>query len=313
MFRKARRIGKQLAVDVYNACFNRTYGQVLMLHRIGPKEPERLHCLGELRVSVEKLQSFVDERRKHCDFVSLDEVYERVCNPLKRKRPFICFTLDDGFRDNLTEGLPFFEKNGIPFAVFLTTAFVNRHPAFNYPFIMERMIKDNDELIVEGQKYYCKSDEEKNATFVQLKKVVLQHSYVGFEEWFERVFAQYINSHNSNREDLTLTWKEVQEMTASSLCTIGSHTMTHCRLSNLSEGELEYELGESKRQIEENLGKPCDYISYPFGWTTDVNEDVFKMVQKAGYKMGLVSHGGGIRKNDMELYNVKRIMFSEDE
>lgn len=311
MFKKVRRIGKQWAVNAYNACFNRAYGQVLMLHRVGPKEPDRLPCLDELRVDVDRLQRFVDSKRADYDFVTLDEVYERISHPSKRVRPFICFTLDDGYRDNLTEGLPFFEQNAIPFAVFLTTDFINRHPAFNYPFIMERVVRDHDELWVDGQQYICQTIDQKNAVFAQLKNKVLDLPYEGFEPAFETLFANYVS--DETWEDLTMDWEEVRQLVSSPLCTIGSHTVTHCRLSNVPKEKLAYELGESKRQIEEKLGKSCDYVSYPYGWTTDVNAEVFDAARHAGYKMGLVSHGGGIRKNDADLFGVKRIMFTENE
>ena len=311
MFKKVVHIGKRLMVDAYNACFNPAYGQILMLHRIGREEQVRQRCLGELMVSVEWLQHFVDEKRKHFDFVSLDEVTERILHQSKRVRPFICFTLDDGFRDNLTAGLPFFEKNDIPFAVFVTSDFVNRHPAFNYPFLLEHIVRDNETMCVDGQSYECRTEEQKNQTFGKLKSLVLSQSYEGFEDRIETLFSPYIMP--SYREDLTMTWDEVGEMANSPLCTVGSHAMTHCRLSNLTDEELKYELGESKRQIEDHLGKPCEYISYPFGWITDVNENVCRVAKEVGYKMGLVSHGGGIKKNDRDLFSVKRIMLTEYE
>jgi peptidoglycan/xylan/chitin deacetylase (PgdA/CDA1 family) len=311
MLNKVIRIGKQLAEDAYSVCFNRAYGRLIMLHRIGPVESERLSCVGELRVSVDRLQRFVDNNRKSCDFISLDEVYERFLDPSKRKRPFVCFTFDDGFRDNLEYGLPFFERNQIPFAVFITTEFINRHPAFNYPFILELIIRNNDMLHVEGRNYECLSVGQKNKTFGELKNVVLDQPYKGFENRFEDMFAEYLNPFY--REDLTMTWDEVGALADSPLCTIGSHTVSHCRLSNLTDEELRCELGESRRQIEDHVGKPCEYVSYPFGWTTDVNESVRRITKEVGYKMGLVSHGGEIRKNDKDLFNVKRIMLIEND
>lgn len=311
MFKKVRRISGQLAVDAYNVCFNRSYGQLIMLHRIGPSESERLSCISELRVGVERVQRFVDNKHKSFDFISLDETYERILDPSKRKRPFVCFTIDDGFRDNLEYGLPFFELNQIPFAVFVSADFINRHPAFNYPFILERIVRDNEKLHVEGCDYECQTAEQKNQTFGKLKALVLSQPYKDFEHRVVDMFVNYIKP--SYFEDLTMTWDEVGEMAKSPLCTIGSHTMTHCRLSNLTDEELRYELGESKRQIEDHVGKPCEYVSYPFGWTTDVNESVCRIAKEVGYKMGLVSHGGRMRKNDRDLLHVKRIMLTENE
>lgn len=308
MLRKVRRIGERVAIEAYNACFNRAYGTVLMLHRIGSSEPNRLPCLAELNVSVEGLQRFVDERRSRYDFVSLDEVLLRMTEKSVRERPFLCFTLDDGFRDNLTYGLPFFEKNEIPFAVFLTVDFINRQPAFNFPFILERIIANNEILEVSDKQYNCRTMAQKNTVYSQLKEMVLGWEYKGFEDQFKNVFGPYLYAHDDYLESITMNWEEVAKLAQSPLCTIGSHAMTHCRLSRLSKEELNYEVGESKNQIEEKIGKDVKYVSYPFGWTTDVNEKVFEMAKEVGYEMGFVSHGGGIRKKDRDLFCVKREM-----
>ena len=287
MLKKARRIGKEWAVKAYNACFNQAFGKVLMLHRIGPSEPNRLPCLAELNVTVEQLQRFVDEKRDKYDFISLDEVKDRIQDKSLRKRPFLCFTLDDGYRDNLTYGLPFFELNNIPFAVFLTVDFINRHPAFNYPFILERIVTSQEE-------------------FVRWKGRILEWNYNGFEQKFLETFGESLTE--KCYEDLTMRWDEVSKLAQSPLCTLGAHSMTHCRLSNLNREELAYELGESKSQIETHIGNPIKYVSYPYGWTTDVNETVVEVAKEVGYEMGFVSHGGGIRKKDRDLFRIKREM-----
>ena len=293
MFRKIKRIGLQLIDDICVAHIKRTEGYVVMLHRIGPEEPWRLPCIAELNVTVDFLQRFVDMHCKRYDFVSLDEVLARRANPTQYKRPYIAFTFDDGFRDNLTYGLPFFGRNNIPFAVFITTDFINRHPAFNYLFVLERIIANNDSLIVNGISYACKTIKQKNDTFGVLKERVLYLPYHDFEQSFNRMFAKYIKPEYY--EDLTMTWDEVKQLAASPLCTIGSHTVTHPRLSNLSEAEIEFELMESKQQIETHIGKEVKYLSYPYGWKTDVNEQVVEMANRlyvADFQSFATSWGG---------------------
>lgn len=307
MFKKIKRITKKTIAAIRVEHIKRTEGYVVMLHRIGPNEPNRLSCLAELNVTPEYLQVFVDKHRERYDFISLNEVVERVTSPSKYKRPYIAFTFDDGFKDNLIYGLPFFEKNNIPFAVFVTVDFINRHPAFNYPFILERMIANNEVLLVDGIAYDCKTIEQKNTTFGILKGRVLSLPYENFENTFNHLFAKYIKPKYF--EDLTMTWDEVNQLASSSLCTIGSHTMTHCRLSNLSEEQLLYELSESKHQLEEHIDKSINYISYPYGWKTDINDGVLK-VSKSLYNAGFQSFmdvmGGG--KNIMKI---NRIMIKE--
>ena len=60
------------------------------------------------------------------------------------------------------------------------------------------------------------------------------------------------------------TYPELQEMIDSGLVTIASHSYTH---SNLAEDEvdMDYELGESKRVLEEKLNIKVDTFIIPFG------------------------------------------------
>lgn len=46
---------------------------------------------------------------------------------------------------------------------------------------------------------------------------------------------------------------------------IGSHAVSHAHLTRLSADELRRELNESKEELEDRLGKPCEDLAYPYG------------------------------------------------
>ncbi|MEA5452215.1 polysaccharide deacetylase family protein [Leptolyngbya sp. CCNP1308] len=82
----------------------------------------------------------------------------------------------------------------------------------------------------------------------------------------------------------TLTWDQLKTMAADPLVTIASHSVTHPPdLRDLSDEELVYEVVESKRQLEAQLGVPMRYFSYPTG---HYNERVAQAVADAGYMAG---------------------------
>ena len=89
--------------------------------------------------------------------------------------------------------------------------------------------------------------------------------------------------------------------------------MTHCRLSNVPARLLDYELQESKRLIEQNVGREVHYLSYPFGWITDVNSAVYNAARAAGYTAAFISWGGSMRKHDHNLFTIKRQILLENE
>jgi len=62
-----------------------------------------------------------------------------------------------------------------------------------------------------------------------------------------------------------LTWRDVRELHAEGM-RFGSHTVTHADLRSLDPDQLDYELGQSKEIIEQNLGVAVDSFSYPFAF-----------------------------------------------
>ena len=62
---------------------------------------------------------------------------------------------------------------------------------------------------------------------------------------------------------------------------IGSHTLSHPDLVMLSEKEIVHELSESKKKLEDIIGKSVSSLSFPFGsWNTRV----WNCAKKCGYK-----------------------------
>lgn len=77
-----------------------------------------------------------------------------------------------------------------------------------------------------------------------------------------------------------LSWEEIMELKKRGYA-FGSHTLTHPDLTKLSLKELYRELSESKRILEDRLGK-IDLLSYPFG---RYNERVKRVAREVGYRM----------------------------
>jgi peptidoglycan/xylan/chitin deacetylase (PgdA/CDA1 family) len=87
--------------------------------------------------------------------------------------------------------------------------------------------------------------------------------------------------HNTAHEDelVPCSWHELQTLVDAGW-EVGSHTRTHPRLPELSDGELATELRGSRRDCEQHLGVPCRSIAYPYG---AVDKRVADAVADAGY------------------------------
>lgn len=90
---------------------------------------------------------------------------------------------------------------------------------------------------------------------------------------------------------------------------IMAHTESH---PHLSKYPYEIQLGEltrSKQVLEEILGKPVDFLAYPYG---SYNEDTLKATKEAGYKMAFTIHNGIASRNTSPL-ELKRVYVSSRE
>ena len=87
----------------------------------------------------------------------------------------------------------------------------------------------------------------------------------------------------------TMAWEELREQAARGI-DIGSHGVTHAHLTRLTDNELQRELGESKQELEDELGRPCASFAYPYG---EHDQRVRAAVETAGYERayGLVEDG----------------------
>lgn len=102
-----------------------------------------------------------------------------------------------------------------------------------------------------------------------------------------------------------LTWPQIKEMSDSGLITIGSHTMTHFWLLNSEDAFLENELVNSRKILEEKLGKKVSVFCYPMG-AFDAKSK--KAVENAGYACAVATNPENVSPED--IFAIKRIKVS---
>lgn len=79
-----------------------------------------------------------------------------------------------------------------------------------------------------------------------------------------------------------LSWDEVRTLKKMGF-DIGSHTVNHSILTQLTRDECERELKNSKRIIEDHTKCECAYFAYPNGGPDDVSPEVVEGIRSAGY------------------------------
>lgn len=93
-----------------------------------------------------------------------------------------------------------------------------------------------------------------------------------------------------------ISWDQIIKMSESKNITIGSHGISHTRMTELTDNEVERELRYSKQFIEEKINKTVDFFSLPYGvW----NNQVVELSKKAEYKAILTTN---VKINHPELH-----------
>jgi peptidoglycan/xylan/chitin deacetylase (PgdA/CDA1 family) len=85
-----------------------------------------------------------------------------------------------------------------------------------------------------------------------------------------------------------MSWEHLEEMVANGM-SIQSHTVTHRPLADMREGEIYFELSESKKSIEKRVGKEVNHLSLPHG---SKNGIIWPLAKEIGYQTICTSNVG---------------------
>jgi len=273
--------------------FHPSYGEILMLHRV-VNQRSTLEANKQLEITSDFLErSILDYKAKGYKFVSLNQVAEIVTTQKRPKQKFVCFTFDDGYVDNYEIAYPIFKKFNCPFAIYVTTDFMESK-ALIWWYILDDLIQDNTILqLSDGSLFSCLNIEEKNTTFYAIRNKISGLQPESLKETFSQWFSNYNFSFEAKAKELSLNQKQIISLAQDSLCTIASHTITHPYLGNMTVEQQQLEMKESKQKLEQLIHKPVSHFAYPFG---NYNADSIKLAKENDYVTATLAWGGKLRK-----------------
>lgn len=285
-------------------------GYVLMLHRVGELNPGRISDNENMKVSPAFLEHFIQELQKDYDIISISDIADRL--KTKQKRKFICFTFDDGYKDNLTLAYPIFKKLDVPFTIFVAASFPNK-TALLWWFKVEDLIMKNDFLTLSDGSYFsCKTETEKNIVFSEIRKKILQLDQLNLEKELNSLFSNYTIDWKDKDEELCLSWEEVIRLHDDSLVTIGAHTAHHYNLRELKTDEdVKKEIVEGMHDFENHCGFTPKFFAYPFGSPFEAGKREYRVSKEIGFLAAFCGCGGGIKKSSNQ-YSYPRIALMDN-
>jgi len=271
-------------------------GAILTLHHVRPPRMDAFQPNRLLEISPAFLEDVIRGlRRARVDLVSLDEMHRRIIERDFRRR-FVCFTFDDGYRDNLRYALPILKKYDAPFALYIPTSFPDRFGELWW-LTLEAAIARNSRisLVMDGadRRYDCDSTEAKYELY--------EHIYwwlrsLESEDDLRRAVrdlgARYGVDHAALADELCMTWGEIDEIAADPRATIGAHTVNHVMLRKADDAAVRSEMQQGASVLEAALGTRPAHFSYPVGDRTSAGPREFQIAAELGFKTAVTTRPG---------------------
>lgn len=101
-----------------------------------------------------------------------------------------------------------------------------------------------------------------------------------------------------------LDWDQLRAIHGAGI-RIGSHGLDHRSLGRMSLSEAGFQVGESKRILEDRLGIPVNSLAYPFGTIRDWSDGVKAALKSAGYRSACTSVNG-VNSKSSDLLELSR-------
>lgn len=249
---------------------------------------------------------------ENCRCISASELKQALKQ--KRLEPYtVVVTFDDGFASNFYRALPILEHYNVPATVFVSSGFTNKSKLIWADKLISTIILTNkNKLIFDNKDYSLVTIEQKDMARKKIGSILKRYPSHEIDEKIEKVLEltdiKDIDILNADFYDnfRLLNEKELQKLSSSDLIEIGAHTVNHTILSRLSDEDACEEITQSKKQLENVIGKPVTSFAYPNGGIGDYNNSHAKMLEEAGYDMVFTSIVGTVKTNSNQ-FDLNRI------
>lgn len=213
----------------------------------------------------------------------------------------VVVTFDDGYADLATAIKPRLQSAGVPAAMFLVSAAIDREGEFWWDSVERAILREGDlpaRLTVtagrEEQSWQVHSRprpvlHREVWTFLRGQRPAVRDRAAGELLAWAGLAPEGRSSHR------TLTSAELADLAAEALIEIGAHTMNHAWLAGLGPAEQLEEIAGGRKQLESMVGRSVDTLAYPHGGRDDVPAQAIETVRRAGFAAGFMAVPNQVR------------------
>jgi peptidoglycan/xylan/chitin deacetylase (PgdA/CDA1 family) len=235
---------------------------------------------------------------RHCNIVPLEVLLSRCTDDICRGE--IALTFDDGLRNNRTVVYPILERFRIPATFFVCPGNITSGEWIWTYETLERLRQLSLAERISIAAIVSAHNSGVEELLDALKRLPYSTRLLAQTQIRSRTTHFRPNSDQHQRFDV-MNWDELASLDPI-LITIGSHTMSHPNLTTLTREELDFEVQESQRVLEERLGRAIDYFCYPDGFHDNTAVECVRRVYR-----GAVTVSWGTLAGRADVYQRPRV------
>ncbi len=262
---------------------NRDRSLIVTYHRFGANEA--------MKMSARDFRAQLDYLTSRYEIVPLSFIAARTAD----KQRLAAITIDDGYSDAYEIAFPILRQYRVPATLFAATDFIDRKIWMWTDKLRYLTSRAQNELLettignrairlsLNGHGSRGRAAERVNEV---LKSISEDDKNRAIDQIAESLGVEI---PDAPPDDLgPITWEQAREMDAAGI-EIGSHTVTHPILTNVTQAQLRSELVGSRTRLESILKRKVDLFCYPNG---DYNSAVALEVERAGYRCAVTVEPG---------------------
>lgn len=275
-------------------------GAILMLHRVTATPVGPLGINRHLAVTPAFLDSALSEmKRMGFHFVTMDEFAEALAAPDRPRRPLAAITLDDGYRDNLVEALPVFERHEVPAIIHVAPALIDGGSFLWWEAVEEIVHRSATvELPGEGRnvRLPCRTMAEKLRAAAALTAYLSRRvEECDLASELARLASAAGVDPDRPRRELLMNWDEIRILSRHPLIEIGAHTISHANLKRLDDEAAWREISGASTLLDERIGRRPDHMAYPYGFADAVGSREVRLAREAGFRTAVTTRHGVVQ------------------
>lgn len=278
---------------------------IVTFHRVLPDAERQAYPFPGLAVTPEEFDSFLTYFTEHFDCGTLATQHKRYMSGEITARPLLALTFDDAQHDNYINARPLLAQHQVKASFFVPVEAVERQELLWHDrlgFAILHLFKQADGGRVKLMRILDRAGLSASGSRGMVGNIVEASKRIPLKARLSLIekLADASGTEKSPEFARLMTFDEIAEL-ASGGHEIGSHSMTHCLMTECDDQSLMYELAESRRVLQTRLGQPIESFCYPNG-----NSDfgTARAVAQAGYRRAVTTTwgGNGPNGNRFQLY-----------